>query len=334
MSSMVLAGDLGGTRLRLALARRNGAHIELLAPEHRDTATLDGLATALKAYLERAPARPARAVIAVAGPVKRGPRGRQARITNLPWVLEEHDLAAATGLERVELLNDFEAVGHALDDLSTTRMATLQAGRHDPGGMRALIGAGTGLGQALVAGAGSALHVYPTEGGHADFAASDAITWALREELASEFGHVSWERLVSGPGLERIYRFLCRQRGVEPTLAQGTHDPPAAVGNAGLDGRDPLAREALDLFCRLYGAQAGNLALTALATGGVYLAGGIAPRILERLRAGGFLAAFRAKGRMAALAEQIPVHVILDPEAGLHGAARYAFGPAAGHAVE
>lgn len=324
----VLAGDIGGTNTRLILADCTGnACIPVVERVYPSAAHAD-LAPIVLGFLEstgEAGSALERACFAVAGPVQEDATGQVARITNLPWELHSARLAATLGIPRVRLINDFQGVGYGIDALSPADIEELQAGREIPRAPRVVIGAGTGLGQAILIWQTDHYEVYPTEGGHVDFAPTDERQIALLRELMQEFGRVSYERVVSGPGLIRIYSFL-RDQGEaaeSPELREAMHqgDPAAAISAFALTRNDPLASMALDLFIQVYGAQAGNLALTCLARGGVYIAGGIAPRIIERLRSGTFLQAFNDKGRMAPLTADMPVRVILNPKVGLLGAA-------------
>jgi glucokinase len=252
-------------------------------------------------------------------------QGGEARTTNLPWTVRASDLAAATGVPVTLLINDFEAVGHALGLLGPADLVTLQDGEPVEHGPIALIGPGTGLGQGVLIWDSGRYGVHPSEGGHATFAARSEVEWGLSESLARRFGHVSWERVVSGPGLVCVYEYLASTptRKASASALRGIeHDDPAAViTRHGVAGTDPVAVEALSLFVGALGAQAGNLALTVLATGGVFLAGGIAPRIVDRLKTAAFLDPFRQKGRLEPLLARIPVHVIVNPDVGLLGAA-------------
>ncbi len=256
-----------------------------------------------------------RACFGLPGPV----RGARIALTNLPWVIDRAALRAALGVSALRLLNDFEALGHGLALLGPADLVTLQEGRPQPHGPRAVLGAGTGLGQALLVWAEGGWRVLPGEGGHTSFAPQNPQEYRLHAFLAERHGHVSWERLLSGPGLAAIHAFLCAEAGVAPGGAQTAEDPAAAVADRA--DRDPLCAGALDLFVRLYGAEAGNLALKCLPRGGLFVAGGIAPKLLPRLRAGGFLEGFLAKGRMRGLLAELPVHVVIQPQVGLLGAA-------------
>jgi glucokinase len=323
----VLACDLGGTNTRLLLTRWDGDSFHQVEERFYPSADYDGLAPILSDFLgglDHAQ-RPRSACIALAGPVHADAGGQRARVTNLPWSLDSAALQADTGIDRIRLINDFQAVGYGLATLKTEDLATLQDGQPDPEAPRALIGAGTGLGEGIVLPQEGGFQVLASEGGHVDFAPTDDTQAALLEFVRAECGRASYEHLLSGPGLTRIYHFMCSRPGAQPgeslRRAAESGDPAAAVSAHALDASDPLAVAALDLFLRIYGAQAGNLALTCLARGGVYIAGGIAPRILPRLRQGPFLEAFRAKGKMAELMGQIPVHVVVNDRVGLQGAA-------------
>lgn len=324
----VLAGDIGGTNSRFLIASlgegRFSARFSRSLPSDRHPS----FQSVLDAFLDLAGEEAlglASACFAMAGPVE----GGYGRVTNLPWVLEFQALSDRLGGLGVHLINDFEAVGWGLEALEPGQIHGLQEGKPLAGAPRALIGAGTGLGQSLMGWCGDHYRVQATEGGHVDFAPQDGLQIALLSHLLERYDHVSYERLVSGAGLAAILDFLGRYRGREPgeALAQAlaAGDPAAAIGRFGLSGEDPLAREALDLFIALYGAQAGNLALTCLPRGGLYLAGGIAPKILARLGEGGFMRAFLHKGRMRGLLEKIPVRVVLDEAVGLRGAAMAAW---------
>jgi glucokinase len=278
----------------------------------------------VRRFLDWTGERPERACFGIAGPVVDG----ECRTPNLPWTVSAHDLARDIGVPRTSIINDFVAAAHGVLCLSAADLVTLQAGTAAEHGTIALIGAGTGLGEGFLVWDGDRYRVHASEGGHADFAARDPASWELRRSLLDDGGHVSWERVLSGAGLAHLYRHLAAS-GFAPERAEmrqemAAGEPAAAVTRHALAGDDPIAVEALEMFVSAYGAQAGNLALTVLATGGVYLAGGIAPRIVAKLRDGSFVTAFRNKGRLADLMGRIPVHVIVNPDVGLLGAARAA----------
>ena len=315
---MILAGDVGGTKTRLALATPDAGGLRLSQVEVCESARYTGLEAIVEQYLAGAQATIERACFGVAGPVLAG----EARITNLPWRLSEEGLRRSLGIERVWLLNDLQALAYAVPVLRPEDRAVLQEGAPDPTGAIGILAPGTGLGQGYLVWDGERYRPGASEGGHTDFAPADALQTRLLEHLRAEYGHVSWERVLSGPGLYNIYRFLRASGGMEPAwvaerLAEG--DPSATI--SALAGRDPLCAQALDVFAAILGAQAGNLALTLMATGGIYLGGGIPPKILSKLGDGTFMRAFRDKGRLAPVLERVPVYVIRSDQAPLVGAA-------------
>jgi glucokinase len=320
----VLAADIGGTSTRLCIAECTDGACRRLHTQWFSSSAYAGLADILHEFLQADAAMMLDGVcLAIAGPVRATSTGQSAKVTNLPWEIESDALAQIFGFPRVRLINDFEAIGYGLPLLGASDVVVLQKGDPAPYGPRALIGAGTGLGQAILVWQGDRYAVIPTEGGHADFGPADELQLELSRYLLRQHGHASYELILSGPGLVRLYAFL-RARGAaaeSASVAQAmqTGDPAAAIAHAALDQGDALARQALDLFVRIYGAQAGNLALTAGATGGIDLAGGIAPRIVSAFGEN-FLTAFRNKGAMSRYAGGIPVRVILNTEVGLLGA--------------
>jgi len=276
---------------------------------------------------------PVAATVGVAGPVEDG----RTEAVNLAWPVDARELAEALGLPEagVSVINDLEANAWGIPWLGREDLVALNEAAGEEGGNLALISAGTGLGEAFVTRGPRGQEVHASEGGHADFAPRTELESELRAHLARDGEHVSYERVCSGMGLLNIYEFL-RHRSSDPEPEWLTEerrgDEAAAITHAGLERRDPVASEALDVMVSIYGAQAGNLALTVMATGGVYLGGGIAPNILPRLREGGFVRAFTAKGRLSDLVERIPVRVILNELTALLGAARHAEATRAGPA--
>ncbi|MFZ1538864.1 MAG: glucokinase [Chromatiaceae bacterium] len=318
----VLVGDVGGTKTVLALAERSQGRFyldrELRLPSG-DFASLEEL---VRHYLTETGLVPDRAALAVAGPVRDG----RCEITNLPWVIDSGQLAAAMGWRDVFLLNDLEAVAWGISALGPEDLAILHPGEEGAQGNACVIAAGTGLGQAGLFWDGQRHHPFATEGGHSDFAPETAQEEALLGWLRQRHGHVSWERLVSGLGLRNIYEYLLSQEGLGQSssgLEEGGDDLGAAIATGAASGTCPLCVTAMALFVRLYGREAGNLALKHLALGGVYLGGGIAPKNLDLLRGPDFLAAFLGKGRMEPLLRRMPVKVILNPHTPLFGAACY-----------
>lgn len=320
---MILAGDVGGTKTALALLDRAGPSWTRVRSAVSPSHEFGSLEAVVRAFLgDQAPTIDA-ACFGVAGAVIDG----RCVATNLPWEIDERRLAAEIPARRVRLINDLEAAGHGVLELPASDRLVIQAGQPRTGSM-ALIAAGTGLGEALLVWDGRHHHVVPSEGGHTDFGPRDERELRLLTYLQAAVGHVSYERVLSGPGLVNIYRFL-RDTGAhaEPAwlrdrLAAG--DPGATISELGLAGGHPLCVEALDLFVSIYGAEAGNLALKALAVGGVMVGGGIAPKIRPALLDGRFTAAFRDKGRFHELLAAMPIHLILNAEAPLLGAAKVA----------
>lgn len=321
---MILAGDIGGTKTVIGLFEEGAGRLQAVREETFPSSSHGTLEEILDQFLGRGPRPPLHAAcFGVAGPVVEG----KSTATNLPWELDELKLAEVLGVPRVKLLNDLQATAYGMLHLEPTDLCVLQPGLKRRGNI-AVIAAGTGLGEAILHWDGECHRPVASEGGHADFAPRTDFELELFLYLRREFGHVSYERLLSGPGLFNIYRFL-RDSGFAPEpewlrkrIAQG--DPGAAVSQIGLAGEHPLCARALDLFTSVYGAEAGNLALKAFAVGGVYVGGGIAPKILPKLQDGTFVHAFTDKGRFAELMRSIEVKVALNPHAPLIGAANYA----------
>jgi len=317
---MILVADIGGTKCLLAMRGDDGKLSEPVRFPSGSYATFDSL---LAEYLEQSGAKPTAACLAVAGPVALG--GASAHLTQLPWILEAEELAKGFGMKKVTIINDFHAQALAALGLGAGDLEPLQRGEVEPRGAKAVLGAGTGLGQAFLVMAGERYEVVPSEGGHADFAPTTERQAELLRYLTTRLqGHVSYERILSGAGLANCYQFLRdRGYGVERPATRELmkmEDPAAVVSRLGGSGEDQMCAAALDLFCEVYGQEAGNLALKVLAVGGVYLCGGIAPRLLPQLQAGGFLRGFRSKGRLRHVVERIPVWVVKNTQSGLIGA--------------
>jgi glucokinase len=318
---MILAGDIGGTNSRLALFDES---LRLTVEKIYPSRDYPGLAEVAKEFLSGTAAKAERACFGIAGPVRNG----RCKTTNLPWTVDEEDLSAVLGIPRVKLLNDLEATAHGIPTLEPGELVTLNAGDPVSRGNQALIAAGTGLGEAGLYWDGSAHHPFGTEGGHASFAPRNEREIRLLRHLLTQFDTVSWERVVSGPALLSLYRFVRDEAGgeepewLEKEIREG--NPAAVIARTALSGASPHCSEAVDLFVSLYGAEAGNLALKLMATGGLYVAGGVAPKILPRMTGPLFLEAFLDKGRMRPLMEAMPVRLILSDRAALQGAARFA----------
>lgn len=326
MERLILAGDVGGTKTNLGLYRISGDMFEPVRDHLYRTAEFRSLADACSDFLRGETAgRVEAACFGVPGPVIEG----EAHATNVPWVMREDNLAREMGGKPVRLINDLAATAYGVLHLKESEIAVLQKGSLRPHtGNIAVIAAGTGLGEASLVHEEGRFYAVASEGGHADFAPRNDEQIALYRFLQSEFGHVSVERVLSGPGLFSIYRFLRQTRTApEPswlTAQLKGDDPTAAVSEAAMEGRDAACVHALEMFVDIYGAEAGNMALKVLALGGVYLGGGIAPKILPALKDGRFIRAFLDKGRLGEMLAGIEVRVSLNPAAALLGAAHRA----------
>jgi glucokinase len=327
---MLLAGDIGGTKTNLAVFSTNDEDgwRKPLAEATFPSGRYPSLEALAEEFQEQHHFSIERASFGVAGPVV----GGKATITNLPWVLEENHLKRALNIPSVSLLNDLNAIAHGVPYLGGEELHTLNAGHPVPKGSIAVVAPGTGLGEAFLTWEGERYHAHTSEGGHADFAPADGLQLELLRYFQQRFSHVSFERFCSGKGLPNIYTFL-KETGhtTEPGwLAEqlaDAHDPtPIIVGNA-LDKEHAceICSLTLDLFVAILGAEAGNMALKVLATGGVYLGGGIPPRILPFLSEGRFMQSFLRKGRLSNVLIPVPVYVILNPNIALLGAARHGF---------
>jgi glucokinase len=320
---LLLAGDVGGTKTNLGLFAP-GPPPRLLRAERYASPDFPGLSPLLAAFLDADLERVGAACFGVPGPVS----GNRTETPNLAWKLDGAEIARATGIPAVRLVNDLVATAEAIPLLGAADLAVLHPGEGEAAGNRALIAAGTGLGMALLPWIDGRAVPVASEGGHMDFAPRTGEEVALAAALRARYGHASVERVVSGPGLANIYEHLRACGGAPETLAiadiAGVDDPARVIAEAALAGASPLAVRALDLFVAAYGAVAGNLALVGTATGGVYLGGGIAPKILPKLRDGTFVRAFIDKGRFRRYLEAIPVAVIRNDRAALHGAASVA----------
>jgi glucokinase len=318
----ILAGDIGGTKTALAIVVFGRGRPSFLRTQRYPSASYAGLAEIVERFLEPEDERPAAAGFGVAGPVRRG----IAKVTKLPWIVDRDRLARRLRIKRVSVVNDFVAAALGLSFLAPRQTATLARGFPDEEGTVGVLGAGTGLGQAVVVRVQGRDEVIASEGGHADFGPRTPLEDRLVAFLRGRFGRASRDRILSGGGLALLYEFLRedgRARETAEVAAElaSAEDRAQVISRLGLGRRDALCREALDLFVSIYGSEAGNLALQYRATGGVFLAGGIAPKILPALRRKAFLEGFRRKPPMESLLERIPVRVVLEPRLGLYGAA-------------
>ena len=348
---MILAGDIGGTKINLALYDWEKGRVEPIREDTVWTADYESLEEVLTEFLEEPEAtepdsddlseeeedtdsRPSpslspitAACFGVPGPVL----NNICRTTNIPWTIEGDKLAEFLNIPQVKLLNDLEAMAYGLPFLEPEEIEDLNpnAPSPPPDGTRVLLAAGTGLGESLIVWTGKDYQICPSEGGHADFAPNNDLEIELLRYLRTSYLHVSYERVLSGPGLHLIYQFLRDTQKNEPTwFAEKlpTGDPASLIAEAGIEGKPDICKNALQLFVSIYGAEAGNMALKTLAMGGVYIGGGIAPKILPALQNGTLMKSFLAKGRYKRLLGKIPVRVILNPHTAILGAASVAAG--------
>jgi len=329
---MILAGDVGGTKVHLSLYDFTGGRLHALHDKKYPALEFDSLDAVVNKFLagdDDIPATKREDILAACfgcpGPVREG----RLKLTNLPWTLDVRDLAQSLSIQHIFLINDLEANGYGISELTPESIFTLHAGDANAVGHRGLIAAGTGLGQALLIWDGKQHLPIASEGGHCDFAARSNREIALLEYLRHTLkGRVSWERVVSGLGIKNIYAFLRDVEKLnEPDWLRArlaAEDPNAVIGQCAEDGSSSICFETMKVFASAYGAEAGNIALKVLATGGIYLGGGIAPKILKTLQNGFFAQAFLDKGRLSPLLQSIPVRVILDDTCALLGAAAYA----------
>jgi glucokinase len=321
---MILAGDIGGTNTRLALFDYAAGHFKLVSGSVFPSRQYSGLDEIVAKFVTAAKAHPSSACFGIAGPVQNG----RVEATNLPWIIESRRLADELKIHDAVLINDVEASAWGIVTLTPQELVTLNQGKANAVGNQAVIAAGTGLGEAGLYWDGTRHHVFAGEGGHTDFGPTNELEIELLRYVQGIYDRVSYERILSGPGLVHIFTFL-RDTGrgtapqwLEEEMAHG--DPAAAISQAGLDGKCGLAEKALEIFISIYGRETANLALKIKATGGVFLAGGIAPKLLPKLRGPLFLNSYLDKGRMRPLLEGMPVQVITNDKLALVGAARCA----------
>lgn len=333
-SSLILAADVGGTKTNIALfdlARPGPLKDQIVHRESAPSTAHAGLGELVERFLDGArkvsAGAPAVACFGLPGPVVQG----ACETPNLPWRVVASEVARHFSIPEVLLLNDLEATAHSVSALEASELVRLSdVEQAEPGRPRALVAAGTGLGMAILVPDGSSYRPLASEGGHVEFAPQTAIEFELLRFLQRDLEHVSIERVVSGPGLLRLYEFFgerpdtAKNPQLAARIAATPAEAPALITENALSGECRACAAALDQFITAYGAVAGNLALTAYATGGLYVAGGIAPKILPVLQRGGFLRAFNAKGRLASLTRRVPVHVVLNEQAPLFGAAAHA----------
>ncbi len=324
----ILAGDIGGTKTLLAIAEVEGHRVQIVKEKRYASGDHIDFIALVRKFLTDNGEAPSHGCFGVAGPVVAG----RSEVTKLPWVLAEPALERELGLARARLINDFVAVAHGTEALDDDDLERLNPGKPATTGNVAVIGAGTGLGEAMIVCVGGKKVVVPSEGGHRDFGARNELETDFLRWMTEKYDRVSNDRVVSGPGIADIYTFLSNTKTYpEPealrTAIREAPDPAPVIQRFADEDGDPLCEATLDFFVSIYGAEAGNLALTVVATGGVYVAGGIAPRLIGRLKRGDFLRSFVNKGRLSAVVRDIPVYVIMNPKVGLLGAALAAVEP-------
>jgi glucokinase len=321
---MILAGDIGGTNARLAYFQPQNGHLQMVSERVFPSREHSEFGEIVSQFVDASGTQPEAACFGIAGPVRNG----RVETSNLPWVIEQSKLAKQIRLPATLLINDLEASAWGIGALDDGDLVPLNHVSGPAVGNQAVIAPGTGLGEAGLFWDGNRHHVFACEGGHTDFGPQGDLQIELVKYLQARFGHVSYERILSGPGLVNVYEFLrdsgCDKESDEFAAVLKNSDPAAAISRAALDGTQPLADKALDLWVAVYGADASNLALKVMATGGLFLAGGISPKILSRLTGPVFMQGFLAKGRLRPLVEAIPVQVVTNDKAGLLGAARCA----------
>ncbi len=321
---MILAGDIGGTNARLAYFQPQNGHLQLVSERVFPSREHSELGEIVSQFLKESGTRPEAACFGIAGPVRNG----RVETSNLPWVIEQSRLAKQIQLPSTLLINDLEASAWGIGALADSDLVPLNHVAGAAIGNQAVVAPGTGLGEAGLFWDGNKHNVFACEGGHTDFAPQSDLQIELLRFLKSRFGHVSYERILSGPGLVNVYEFLRESNPGKESAALAaalkSGDAAAEISKAAMAGNDGLASSALDLWIAVYGAEASNLALKIMATGGLFLAGGISPKILSKLQGPAFMQAFLEKGRMRPLVESMPVCVVTNDKAGLLGAARCA----------
>ena len=319
MNTQLIYGDIGGTKTILQIAKITDNRILEQFTHYYESNSFTSFSAILRDFLEKAgikktSAHPVAACFAVAGPIVE----QQVKLTNLPWSINAAEMMAEFSFPCVKLINDFEAAALAIEILSPNDLVTLQVGKARAKEMRVVVGAGTGTGVAWLTWQGDRYVPLSTEAGHVDFAPTSDLQIRLLEALQNKFGHVSIERLLSGSGLTNIFDFFQKELGSERLNLSG--DSGAKIGALALQDNHPIAIKSLDLFAEIFGAYAGNLALSGLCRNGVYVTGGIAPKNIITLTAGGFMRAFNYKGRFSEMMNEIPVNIVTNPDICLLGA--------------
>src|ERR1700738_1709912 len=321
---MILAGDIGGTRTRLAAFDTEGSKLKCVVEKTYTSQDHSGLAEIITAFINKEGIPVHSACFGVAGPVRSG----RSKISNLPWTIDSRVLAQQLKLDSVGLINDLEAYAYGVDALESKDLVTLSEGSEHAEGNRAVISARTGLGVAGLYWDGFRHHPFACEGGHTDFAPRNDLEIELFRYVLKKYGHVSSERILSGAGIKNIYDFLRDTKKAEEPVwlkeqMDNTHDAPALISQTAKEKRVSICEQTLTIFASLYGAKTGDCALTFMSTGGIFICGIIAARNLARMQEPAFMEAFLSKGRMRGLLEEMPVKVVVNDDCGIMGAARY-----------
>lgn len=321
---MILAGEIGATRTRLAAFQKEGSRLQLVVEKTYLSQEHGNLSEIIAAFIKAEGIGVHQACFGVAGPVRRG----RCKILNLGWVIDGRDLAKQLQLDAVGMINDLEAYAYGVDGLDSKDLVTLNEGAEDAEGNRAVISARTGLGVAGLYWDGFRHHPFACEGGHTDFGPRDTLEMELLAYLQKKYGRISYERIVSGPGIKNIYDFLRDARKAEEPRwlkdqIEAAPDPPALISQLAAEGKAAICDQTMKMFVSIYGAQTGNIALSLMATGGVFIGGSVAAKNLSRMKDPIFMQSYLDKGRMASLLKEMPVTIVLNDDAGLIGAARY-----------
>src|SRR6266853_5703911 len=322
---MILAGEIGATRTRLAAFDTEGNRLQCVVEKNYVSQQHDGLSGILADFIKTEGIPVHSACLGVAGPVRAG----RSKISNLPWVIDAREVAKQLGLRSVGLLDDLEAYAYGIDALESKDFITLSDGVEEAEGNRAVISAKTGLGMAGLYWDGFRHHPFACEGGHADFAPRNDLQMELLQYLQKKYGRISYERILSGPGIRNIYDFLRdTHKADEPEWLRkqmdAAPDPPALISQLALDGKAAICDQCLSIFVSIFGAETGNCALNFMSTGGIFIGGSIAAKIVPKMKDPIFIQSFLDKGRMKALLEDMPVKIVLNDDSGIIGAARYA----------
>jgi glucokinase len=322
--AMILAGEIGATGTRLAAFEKEGSRLQLVVEKTYMSQEHSSLSEIIAAFIKAEGIAAHSACFGVAGPVRRG----RSKISNLPWVIDSRDLAQQLKLDSVGMINDLEAYAYGIDGLDSKDFVTLNEGSEDAEGNRAVISARTGLGVAGMYWDGFRHHPFACEGGHSDFAPRNALEMELLAYLQKKYGRISYERLLSGPGIKNIYDFLRDARKAdEPQWLKdqiaAAPDPPALISQLAQEAKAAICDQTLSIFVSIYGAETGNCALNFLSTGGIFIGGSVAAKNVSKMKDPIFMESFLDKGRMESLLKEIPVTIVLNDDSGIIGAARY-----------